>query len=334
MTLATSRVHVGRRRLIGFGVALAAASLTMGTSPLTANAGKTPAPLPTPTNVVVSGVTAQSFQVKVGSGTTLKLYDVFLNGTKVSGGQASSTVGFPVTGLTQSTTYSLQVRQYVLPSGNTSALSAPISVRTLAYVAPVLPAAPTSVATSQVTSESATLTWTASPGAVSYRVYQNGVARETTSATSLVVGPINGFPNPIAGSGLRPGRTNRLGVEAINAAGVASRVSEVFVTTPGVAAPAPTAPAGLVVTAVFNNRILVNWAPSTDAVSDPTQISYRLYLDGRFVGYTCSQYCFGTTGASAIGLAPGTAYRIGIEAVNGTGGVSDIAEIIATTIAP
>lgn len=120
----------------------------------------------------------------------------------------------------------------------------------------------------------------------------------------------------------------------MNSAGDASRLTEISVTLPGTAAAAPTAPGQLAVANQRNNSILVSFAPSTDAVATETQLSYLLYVDGRLVGPTCFQYCFGVTGATATRLAPGTSYRIGVAAVNLTGVVSDVAEIGASTLAP
>ncbi len=93
-----------------------------------------------------------------------------------------------------------------------------------------------------------------------------------------------------------------------------------------------TAPTNLRVVSTTNNRIDLSWTASVDTRLTEIEIQYRFYLDGRFAGYTCSQYCFGST-ADAIGnLAPGTTYRIGVEAL-GTS-VSDITEITATTATP
>ena len=59
-----------------------------------------------------------------------------------------------------------------------------------------------------------------------------------------------------------------------------------------------------------------------------------MYVDGRFKFYTCSTFCFGLTGGAATGLAPGTSYRLGIEAQGEGGGFSAITEITATTATP
>jgi hypothetical protein len=322
----------GRTGLTAIGLAMAVSASMIG---FAGTATAAPA-LPTPTQVAVSQVTAQSFNLNIG-GSTPKLYSVFLNGRLAIGvAESSSTISVSVRGLTQSTDYSVRVQQIVLPGGRTSALSAPTLVRTAAYVAPARPAAVTNLRASGVTAESATLAWSASatPG-VTYRVLLNGQVRESTSSTSLVVGPVFGYPNVIPNSGLRPGSANRLGVEAVNAAGVASPVTEIVVTTPGTSVTPPTAPTNLRVVSVTNNRVNLDWTASTDPQIDPSQIQYRFYLDGRFAGYTCSQYCFGSTAGSLGNLAPGTSYRIGVEAFNNlTGGVSGIAEITATTATP
>jgi hypothetical protein len=325
--------RIPRRRSVAIGAAALTSVAVVGLAGSPAGAA-TPKPLPTPTNIVVSKLTAQSFTLNIG-GATPKLYSVFLNGRLTIGvAQSSSTISFPVNGLTQNTDYSVTVQEIVLPSGRTSALSAPRLVRTPAYVAPARPNAPTNLRASAETSESANLSWTASttPG-VSYRVYVNGEARDIVSGTTATIAP-SGFPNPIPGSGLRPGRANRIAVEAVTTAGVASVLAEITVNTPGAAANAPTAPTGLRVTSVSNNQINLTWNPSTDSQTTEQQLQYRFVIDGRLGAYTCSQYCFGTTGGGVAQLTPGTTYRIGVVAINATGGVSDIAEITATTAAP
>ncbi len=105
--------------------------------------------------------------------------------------------------LTQNTDYSVQVRQILLPSGRTSGLSAPIAVHTPVFVAPTRPGAVTNLRATNATSDTATLSWSPSsaPG-VTYRVYLNGNRRdETTTGTSLVVGPVlvspTRFPGPV-----------------------------------------------------------------------------------------------------------------------------------------
>ncbi|MGB8857646.1 MAG: fibronectin type III domain-containing protein [Ilumatobacteraceae bacterium] len=323
-----------RRRTLGIGLALLAAGAIVGINPTSVAAGQRP--LPTPSPVVISELTAQSFKIGIGTSSS-KLYSVYIDGLlRVAVVQSSQTAKVPVTGLTQNTSYTVQVEE-VVPSQQfrTSPRTAPLVVRTPAYVAPVLPASPTGVQVGDVTAQSVRLSWSPSAGAVSYRTWVNGIAGESTSATSLVVGPTEGLNGSTPNPNLRTGRVNRLAVEAINSAGVASRLAEVTVTLPGTAVAAPTAPGNLTVTGVFNDRISVNWSRSSDPLStDSNTLSYRLHVDGRLVNWTCFQYCFGTTGALANSLAPGTTYRIGIEAVGQNGTVSDLVEVVATTTMP
>jgi hypothetical protein len=322
-----------RRRLAGLAVCAMASLAIVGGVGSPAGAA-TPKPLPTPTNIVVSRLAAQSFSLNIG-GATPKLYSVFLNGRLAIGvAQSSSSISFSVNGLTQNTDYSVTVQEIVLPGGRTSALSAPKLVHTPVYVAPVRPAAPTNLLASSVTSDSANLSWTASSTAgTTYRVYVNGEVRQSTAGTTASIAP-SGFPNPIPDSGLRTGRANRIGVEAVTASGVASVLTELTVNTSGTPANAPSAPTNLRVGSVANNQINLAWSPSTDAVSSEQQLQYRFVVDGRLSFYTCYQYCFGTTGGAVGQLAPGTTYRIGVVAINGTGGVSDYTEITATTATP
>ena len=166
-------------------------------------------------------------------------------------------------------------------------------------------------------------------------MYRNGVLFGTTAATSLRVAPTLGLNGDIPGTGLMPGRANRVSVSAVTPSGSASIVSEIVVTTPGIAPAAPSAPPGLTVSRVRNNAIVLGWSPSTDGNTSVTEFAYEIFVNGIRQGPSCFQYCFGATGGSAINLAPGTTYRIGVRASNGaTQQVSDLSEVTATTATP
>lgn len=331
MELDTTTRRVTRRWYRPAVAALAAAA-SLAAPAATAGAAT---PLPTPAPVVASQVTAQSFRLNVG-GATAKLYSVYLDGRLViSAATSSSTIAIPVNGLTQDTAYTVTVRQILLPSGRTSAPSAPLVVRTPVYVAPERPAPPSAVQAVSVTADTANLTWAPSPTpGVTYVLYLNGEARPTfDAATSGSVGPVQGYPSPLPGTGLRAGRSNRVGVAAVDALGRTSPIAEITVVAPGTAVPAPTPPADLRVTSVRNDAIGLAWSPSISPEADP-YVAYRYRVDGVTGSFTCSQYCFGATGGLLGRLAPGTTYRIGVEALSASGVVSDIAEIWATTAAP
>ncbi len=330
MSLATLRLSKRRLTKIGLAGVLAATTSFAVAAPSPVAAAK---PLPTPTSVVVANVAHNSFQLKVG-GSTTKFYSVYLNGIlRIGLAESSATLPITIGGLNQLTTYSVQVQQVEPPRFlNSSALSAARSVTTIAFVAPTLPTSPSGVTASNVTSDSAQVSWNPVSGATSYRVYANGVLYNSTSSTNQVIAP-TGYPNPTPGTGLLPGRVNRIGVAAVNAAGVASLISEIQVSTPGQSVAFPTTPSNLIVTTVTSSRIVLNWTASTDAI-DSTGIYYRFVVNGIVGSPTCSSYCFGATGGSVVNLTPGTTYRIGIQAVASNYRLSDVAEIVVTTTTP
>lgn len=152
-----------RRRLLRTASALAVSIGTLGVlaSPATA----APKPLPTPSPVTVSEVTAQSFKLGIGTSAS-KLYSVYLDGRLLIAVAASTQTSMvPVNGLTQNTTYTVQVEEVVPSQGfRTSPRTAPLAVRTLAYVAPTLPASPTNLQATNVTADSVQLSWNAVRG--------------------------------------------------------------------------------------------------------------------------------------------------------------------------
>ena len=319
-----------RRRLLGASVVLGASVSLLGLPASPASAAKS---LPTPTNITFTNVTAQSFTVNVGSGTGSTIYSVYIDGVLFADATYS---GFTVRDRTQNTDYTVRVQQILLPSGRTSALSAPKTVHTLVYVPPVLPNAPTNPQVSAVTATSARLAWTQSTtSGVSYNVYLNGVVQLNTSATSATVqGLLDSNGSPIPGTGLRPGIANRIGVESVTAGGVASSIAEVTVNAPGTAVGVPPSPANLRVVSVTNHSIGVAWEQSVDSQFYDSTLSYQFIVNGRAAKYTCSQYCFGATGGGVYQLAPGTTYRIGVQTIGGNGVYSPIVDVTATTTAP
>ncbi len=331
ITSLPSGLRTSRRRV--FGTALAAlAPVALSVAGFAAPAAA--APLPTPTKVVVANVQWDRFSLNVGGATT-QFYSVYLNGTlRIGLAQSSATLPITVGGLTQNTQYTVQVQRVNPPRfRDSSALSAPITVTTARFVAPALPASPSNVQAANVTSDSARLSWNAVAGATSYRVYNNGVLDQTVATTQATIAPTPLYPSGTTG-GLRTGRANRVSVAAVVATGAQSIVTEIIVQTTGTAAPAPTAPTALTVTRSNNASLALTWAPSVEAGTDPTQLQYQFVVNGIVTGFTCQQYCFGTTSGVVGGLTPGTTYRIGVQAIGRTGAISDVVELTATTTAP
>ena len=88
--------------------------------------------------------------------------------------------------------------------------------------------------------------------------------------------------------------------------------------TPSLATSRPSTPV-LTLGPVTATTVAVNWAPSTDNVSAESQIAYTYTRNGVPAGYTCSSYCFGTTGVWIPRPAPGTSVRVAVTAIDDAG---------------
>jgi len=140
-------------------------------------------------------------------------YTVSANGTPAGTVTSASDT---VTGLTDGTTYRFTVA--ATNGGGSSAQSGAVT----ATPEPPVPAVPTGLVATGVSSSGATLSWTASTGASSYAVYANGTRVATPTAPTAAL------------TGLQPGTPYSLTVTATDAGGT-SAVSTALpiITTPG-----------------------------------------------------------------------------------------------------
>ena len=137
-----------------------------------------------PTGLKVTGTSnftvSLSWTASTDSAAAVAGYDIYRNGVQVG---VSSTTSYQDTGLVAATTYTYTVAAYDA-SGNTSAQSSSVSATTLASTTP--PTVPSGVVVSNATSESLTVTWTASTdsaGVTGYHVYRNGTLLATVTGT-------------------------------------------------------------------------------------------------------------------------------------------------------
>ncbi len=171
------------------------------------------------------------------------------------------------------------------------------------------PAAPTGLAVSAVTQTSATLTWTATTGATSYKVYKNG------SSTSYLTLTTNTAPI----TGLTASTTYSFKVSAVNAGGEGAQSTAVTVTTlPAV----PAAPIGLAVSAATQTSATLTWTAATGATS------YKVYENGS------STSCLTPTTNTApiTGLTASTTYSFKVSAVNAGGEGAQSTAVTVTTL--
>jgi|GEM_PF-669940 len=177
----------------------------------------------TPSSLSASNVTATSLTLNWTTATdnvAVSGYDVYQNSIKINTSPVTATT-FNVTGLTQATTYSFFIKAFDA-SGNISASSSTLNVTTADAQAPT---APTGLASSNLTSTSVTLSWTASTdnvGVTGYDVYRNSVK-------------INSSPVTITSynaTGLTPSTAYSFFVQARDAAGnISANSNTVNVTT-------------------------------------------------------------------------------------------------------
>jgi len=192
---------------------------------------------------------------------------------------------------------------------------------------PVLPVTKT-IVTSNITSNSVTLSWNAAAdpsNPVRYSVYRNGaVIKDGLTSTSYTDNSANSAPNP----GPSPTTTYIYTIRAVDSAGntntEVSNYENKQATTP--AAPdttPPNPPAGLTATAVSAAQINLSWIVSTD-VGGSGIAGYNVYRGTSSEAINTKVNTSLVTGTSLgdnIGLKPGTTYYYQIEAVDGAGNV-------------
>ena len=143
------------------------------------------------------------------------------------------------------------------------------------------PSAPTNLTASGPTTNSISLSWSASTddtGVAGYRVYRDGTFVTSTAQTSASV------------SGLSCGTSYGFAVEAYDAAdNVSQRTSKSASTSACPDTTAPSAPTSLVKAGSTTSSVLMSWAASTDNVG---VAGYTVYVDGTRVGNTTTSYNF------------------------------------------
>jgi uncharacterized protein YkwD/chitodextrinase len=183
------------------------------------------------------------------------------------------------------------------------------------------PTQPTGLTVTATAQTSVQYRWSASTdnvGVTGYGIYVGGSRIGSATGTSVTV------------NGLRCGTTYTIGVDAADAAGNRSAVTTTTVTTSacsvgggtGTDTAAPSTPSGLTVTSTSKTSVGVRWSASTDNVG---VAGYRLYRGSTRVATTT-----GTT-FTFTGLACGTSYQLGVEAVDAAGNASGRRTVTAST---
>ena len=178
------------------------------------------------------------------------------------------------------------------------------------------PGTPSGLVVASLTRNSASLGWQPVAGAAEYGVYVGGALVGRSLVSSFTAG------------GLACGTAHAFAVDAVSATGARSARAEVSATTAacgggGASATAPAPPAGLVPSGPTATTITLTWQASTST----DVVSYGLYRGGAYTGSASS------TTTMFTGLACGTAYALGVDAVNAAGLRSSRATVNAATAA-
>ena len=189
-----------------------------------------------PTALVSSAISQTGFTLGWTASTDnvgVVSYEVF-DGTTSKGTTTSTSI--IITGLTCGTAHAMTVKAKDA-AGNISSASNILNLTTSICPDLTSPSAPTALASSNITSNSCSLTWTASTdnvGVVAYEIFKNSVSTGTTTSTSYVV------------SGLAASTTYSFTVKAKDAAGNISAASTALNVTTTIALRDPENPAGTI----------------------------------------------------------------------------------------
>ena len=275
---------------------------------------------------VPAGLTATNGSGSVGLSWSASTDNVGVTGyTIYRNGASLATVGGAVLGYTDATVSSATAYTYSLDAfdaaGNHSPQSSPVSITTLDWVPPSTPSGLTGTAGTTTVG----LSWNAATdnvGVSGYTVYRNG----------SVLGTVGGSVLSYADNTVSPSTTYTYTVDAFDAAGNHSGLSQaVTVTTLGQAdTTPPTVPAGLAATAGPAGEVDLSWTASTDDVG---VAGYTVYRDGSSIG---------TVGGSATSFADkavssATTYAYTVDAYDAAGnhsGQSTAASITTPDWAP
>ena len=168
----------------------------------------------TPTGLAVTGTTSNSVSLTWNASAGATGYTVRRNGANPA---TVSTTSTTITGLAANTSYSFTVS--ASNSAGSSAQSAPVTATTAGGGTQV-PPTPSGLAVTGTTCTSVSLSWSASSGATSYRVYRGTALAATVTGTGTTV------------TGLSASTAYAFRVSAVNAAGESAQSGPVNATTP------------------------------------------------------------------------------------------------------
>lgn len=267
--------------------------------------------LASPTNLTVTAVTSSQINLAwtalVGtSGYKIYRDGIYLKSVRSPDDPTATTVTLSDTGLFASTPYCYSVSAYD-SANNESAQTSQLCATT--YGPP--PAVPAGVTASALSPTQVNLSWTASTGAVQYKIYRNGVLLGTSTTAS--------YSDTTAVANTSYTYT----VTAIDATG-----SESGQSTQSSAHTGLTVPSTVTATANSPTQITVSWVNSGGALVT----GYKVYKGGTLLGAVSPAT---TTSIVDGGLTPNTQYCYNVAATDSSGNESaKSSTVCATTQAP
>ncbi len=179
------------------------------------------------------------------------------------------------------------------------------------------PTPPGDLIVSTKTLNAISFSWTASTdytGVTGYEIYRDGVLVGTSIQTSYT------------DTGLTVGTTYTYTLKAYDAVGNLSDFSTSLSIATEQDTQAPSAPAGLIASAVSASTVALTWNPATDNLG---VVGYEIYRDGNPVGTV------NTLSFTDIGLTENTAYAYTVKAFDAAGNSSETSNtVIAVPILP
>ena len=269
---------------------------------------------PTASTLSASGITNTTADLNWTAATDnlgVAGYNVYQNGVLKT---TTSATSLAVSGLSASTAYSF----YIVATDDAGNGSAPSNTLNVTTLTPADTAAPTAstLSASGITTATADLTWTAATdnlGVTGYDLYQNGVLKTTTTATSLTV------------NGLSAATAYSFYIVAKDAAGNGSAPSNTLNVTTLTPADttAPTA-STLSASGITTTSADLSWNAATDNIG---VAGYNVYQNGVLTITTSA------TSLTVNGLSAATAYSFYIVAKDAAGNLSSASNTVnATTL--
>ncbi|MBU0767446.1 Ig-like domain-containing protein [Patescibacteria group bacterium] len=257
-----------------------------------------------PTGLTAAAVSTTTVNLSWQAAANAAGYKIYRDGVFLKSVSALSSSD---TGLSSGVPYCYAVSAYD-ETGNDSAQSAQVCVTT-----PSL-AAPTNLSVTAASSAQINLSWTASAGAVSYKIYRNGTYLKSVATTAA------------ADTGLNSSTQYCYAVSAVGAAGESAQTSQLCASTPALATPT-----NLSVTAATSDRITLSWTLVTGATG------YKMYRDGIYLKSvrTPDDPLAVTVTVSDTGLLANTPYCYSVSAYDlGNNESAQSSQLCATTYGP